>query len=104
MVAEMEASPDPKDHPVLDQASMAAILASIGDQVRAARQARGWYLIDLAQRLAMSTSVLCRLELARREASLHQMIMVCAAMGKRLSDVLRIAEDEAFPLDSAPWR
>lgn len=87
----------------LDDAGVAAILASIGAQVRSERQRRGWLLADMAVRLNISASVICRLELARREPSIHQLIMVCAALDRRLSDVLRIAEDEAFPLGRTPW-
>ena len=87
----------------LDDAGIAAMLASVGAQVRAARQGRGWFLSDMAERLNLSASVICRLELARREPSVHQLIMVCAVLGLRLSDVIRNAEDEAFPLGPTPW-
>lgn len=78
-----------------DSDRVAAILASIGSQLREARQDRGWYLSDLAEQVAISASVICRLELARREPSLYQVLQVCAALGIRLSDVLRRAENEA---------
>jgi transcriptional regulator with XRE-family HTH domain len=87
----------------LDDAGISAILASVGAQVRTERQSRGWLLADLAVRINISASVVCRLELARREPSIHQLIVVCAALDRRLSDVLRLAEDEAFPLGPAPW-
>lgn len=87
----------------LDHGALAAMLGSIGSQVRDARQGRGWYLADLAELLNLSSSVICRLELARREPSLNQLIGTCAVLGMRFSDVLRRAEDEAFPLGSGPW-
>lgn len=87
----------------MDKAAFETILGSIGDQVRDARLRRNWYLEDLAKRVGVSTSVICRLELARREASMPQLIGVCAALNRRFSDLLRIAEDEAFPLGGAPW-
>jgi ribosome-binding protein aMBF1 (putative translation factor) len=87
----------------LDDAGIAAMLASVGAQVRTARQDRGWFLSDMAVRLNLSSSVICRLELARREPSVHQLILVCAVLGLRLSDVIRNAENEAFPLGPAPW-
>lgn len=90
------------DRPV-DDGAVAAMLASIGSQLRTARQLRGWFLADLAARLGLSASVVCRMELARREPSLHQVILACAALGMRLSDVFRHAEDEAFPLGAGPW-
>jgi transcriptional regulator with XRE-family HTH domain len=90
------------DRPI-DDGAIAAILASIGTQVRAARQAHGWHLSDIASLLGLSPSVLCRLELARREPSFHQILSTCTALGLRLSDVLRRAENEAFPLGCGPW-
>jgi transcriptional regulator with XRE-family HTH domain len=86
----------------MDGAAFAAILGSIGDQVRHDRLDRGWFLEDLALRVGVSTSVICRLELARREASMPQLLTACAALNRRLSDVIRTAEDEAFPL-WGPW-
>ena len=87
----------------LDDRDVTAILMSIGTQLREARQARGWRLSEIAETVAVSSSVICRLELARREPSLYQLIQVCAAMRLRFSDVLRVAENEAFPLGRAPW-
>jgi ribosome-binding protein aMBF1 (putative translation factor) len=79
------------------------MLASIGEQIRDARQGRGWLLADLSQEVGVSSSVVCRMELARREPSVYQVITVCAALGMRASDVWRRAEDEAFPLGHGPW-
>lgn len=93
----------PGDRGALDEAAVMAMLVSIGGQIRTARQQRGWYLADVAERLGLSSSVICRLELARREPSMHQLIMVCAVLDLRLSDVIRTAENEAFPMGLAPW-
>jgi ribosome-binding protein aMBF1 (putative translation factor) len=87
----------------LDDGAVAAMLASIGIQVRDARQSRGWFLSELAERAGVSTSVVCRLELARREPSLNQLINTSAVLGLRFSGILRQAEDEAFPLGDRPW-
>jgi transcriptional regulator with XRE-family HTH domain len=92
----------PFDPPV-DDAAIAALLASVGVQVRDARHIRQWHLSDLALRIGVSTSVICRLELARREPSIHQLISVCAALSLRPSRVFRVAEDDAFPLGRGPW-
>lgn len=92
-----------KDDRPLDQGALLAILASIGTQVRDARTARGWYLSEVAERLGLSPSVMCRMELARREPSLAQVISTCAVLGMRPSGVLRQAEDDAFPLGAGPW-
>ena len=91
------------DRRPVNQADVTAILASIGAQIRMARQRKEWFLSDLADLVGVSTSVVCRIELARREPSFHQLVMVCAALERRLSDVIRIAEDEAYPLGLAPW-
>lgn len=87
----------------LDDGVLTAIFASIGGQVREARHDRQWYLDDLAARVDVSASVICRLELARREPSLLQLINVCAVLGRRPSDVVREAEDDAFPFGRGPW-
>lgn len=87
----------------LDDTMIAAILASIGDQLRYSRTERHWLLADVASRVGLSQSVICRMELARREASFNQLVTVSALFGRRLSGILRIAEDEAFPLGHAPW-
>ena len=91
------------DDRAMDDDAVAAILASIGSQIREARKARSWHLSDVAERVGVSQSVVCRMELARREPSFHQVICTCAALGMRLSSVLRQAEDDAFPLGRAPW-
>jgi transcriptional regulator with XRE-family HTH domain len=90
--------------PPMDDNAVTAILASIGGQVRDARLARQWFLSDLADRVGFSSSVLCRLELARREPSINQLITVCAALAHRPSELFRTAEDEVFPYDPGPWR
>jgi transcriptional regulator with XRE-family HTH domain len=87
----------------LDKASEIAILASVGTQLRCLRQDQGMLLSQLADQIGLSASVLCRLELARREPSIHQLMLVCCVLGVRPSAVLHHAEDEAFPLGLAPW-
>lgn len=86
-----------------DEPAIAAIYASIGRQIRDARVARGWYQPDLAERANLSNSVICRLELARRPVNLHQLIIVSALLSRRPSDLLRVGEDDAYPLGHAPW-
>jgi ribosome-binding protein aMBF1 (putative translation factor) len=90
------------DRPMNSDA-LAAILESIGSQIRGARLARSWYLSDLAERVGISQSVVCRMELARREASFYQVVSTCAALNMRFSGVLRQAEDHAFPYGHGPW-
>ncbi len=52
---------------------------------------------EVAARCGVSSSVLCRMELARRPPRLELLLMVCHELGVRFSDVMRFAEDEAFP-------
>lgn len=80
-------------HPSRDDVT--AILASVGAQLRDARQHHGWYLTDVAERVAVSPSVICRLELARREPSLLQVLQVSAALSLRPSGVVARAEASA---------
>jgi transcriptional regulator with XRE-family HTH domain len=87
----------------LDDNDIVAVLTAVGYQLRRTRLERGWLMRDLAERIDMSMSVLCRLELARREPSTRNLIMIAGALGVRPSDMLRVAEDEAFPLGRTPW-
>jgi transcriptional regulator with XRE-family HTH domain len=87
----------------MDEASVKAILTGSCTLLRRARLERGWHLSTLADKWGASQSVLSRLERAQREPSLRQMVEVYALVGRRFSDVHRIAEDQAFPLGGAPW-
>jgi ribosome-binding protein aMBF1 (putative translation factor) len=96
---------EPAEEPVarIDEATVKAILTGSCTLLREARIERGWHLRQLADEWGVSESVLSRLELARREPSLRQMIEAYAHLGRRFSDAHRIAEDQAFPLGGAPW-
>ncbi|HYS40001.1 MAG TPA: helix-turn-helix domain-containing protein [Pseudonocardiaceae bacterium] len=87
----------------MDRAAAAAILNAVGARLRTARLNQGLSLAEAAARLYISDSVLSRLERAGRDSGLLRLIMTSSALGMRLSDVLRLAEDDAFPLGSAPW-
>ena len=63
-------------------------LAQIGPRLRAARQARGWTLQDLADRAGMSVSTLSRLESGKRQATLELLLPLTAHLGIRLDDLL----------------
>jgi ribosome-binding protein aMBF1 (putative translation factor) len=95
-------SVDPWANRLIDKPTEAAILASVGDIVRRARQADGLTLADMAGRLAISPSVLCRIELARRPPHITLLMTACSQLGIRLADVWRAAEDAAVPLPVAP--
>jgi quercetin dioxygenase-like cupin family protein/DNA-binding XRE family transcriptional regulator len=63
-------------------------LAQIGPRLRAARQARGWTLQDLADRGEMSASTLSRLESGKRQATLELLLPLTQHLGIRLDDLL----------------
>jgi transcriptional regulator with XRE-family HTH domain len=87
----------------MDVVEANAILNAVGTRLRSARMDQGLSLAEAARRLGMSESVLSRVERARRDSGLLRLVMTSSALGVRLSDVLRLAEDDAFPLGSAPW-
>ena len=84
-------------------ASVADIVRSTGMVLRRVRLARGLQQREPARLCGVSISDVCRIELGRRTPALDRLIMLCTVLGVRPSEVLRMAEDEAFPLDSAPW-
>jgi transcriptional regulator with XRE-family HTH domain len=79
------------------------IVDAVGASLRQRRLDQGLTLGDLTNRLGIDQAVVCRLEWGRRIGKLDRFIRVCAALGVRFSDVLRAAEDKAFPLGCAPW-
>jgi Helix-turn-helix len=91
------------DEPGWDPASVAAVLRGTGTVLRQVRQARGLALAEAADRCRVSASVLSRTELARRDQRLPLLLALSGVLGVRLSGVLRLAEDEAFPLGGLSW-
>ncbi len=67
---------------------MTVDLEQLGPRLRAARQARGWTLDDLATRAGMSASTLSRLEAGKRQASLELLLPVTRHLGIRIEDLL----------------
>lgn len=63
-------------------------LQQIGPRLRAARQARGWTLDDLATRAGVSASTLSRLESGKRQASLELLVPIVRRLGIRIDDLL----------------
>lgn len=63
-------------------------IAQVGPRLRAARQARGWTLDELAARAGMSVSTLSRLESGKRQASLELLLPVTRQLGIRIDDLL----------------
>ncbi|MDN4612925.1 XRE family transcriptional regulator [Leifsonia sp. F6_8S_P_1B] len=64
-------------------------LRQLGGRLRAARQAQGLTLQDLADGAGMSVSTLSRLESGKRQASLELLIPVTRRLGLRIDDLLR---------------
>lgn len=87
--------------PAMD--SVTAMLNALGWFLRQARENQELPLMLVADRCGVSSSVLSRLELARREPRLRLLLVLSNVLGVRFSDVMRIAEDEAFPLGRTPW-
>jgi transcriptional regulator with XRE-family HTH domain len=63
-------------------------LAQVGPRLRAARQAHGWSLDELAARAGMSPSTLSRLESGKRQASLELLVPLTRQLGVRIDDLL----------------
>lgn len=63
-------------------------LAHIGPRLRAARQAHGWTLDELAGSAGMSASTLSRLESGKRQATLELLLPLTRRLGMRIDDLL----------------
>jgi transcriptional regulator with XRE-family HTH domain len=80
------------------------IMRAMGWLIRVARLNQGLRLADVSDRVGVSVSVLSRAErLAREHLRVDLVLAVCNALGVRFSDIMRLAEDEAFPVDERPW-
>ncbi|RLK52771.1 helix-turn-helix domain-containing protein [Microbacterium telephonicum] len=60
----------------------------VGARLRAARQAKGWTLDDLASRAGMSASTLSRLESGKRQAGLELLVPLTRMLGIRIDDLV----------------
>ncbi|MDN3495214.1 XRE family transcriptional regulator [Planococcus sp. APC 4015] len=65
------------------------MLDQVGARLRAARQAKGLTLDDVATRAGMSASTLSRLESGKRQASLELLLPVTRQLGIRIDDLVR---------------
>ncbi|WP_137845147.1 XRE family transcriptional regulator [Microbacterium sp. 2FI] len=70
-------------------------LEHVGPRLRAARQAKGLTLEDVATKSGMSVSTLSRLESGKRQASLALLVPVTRHLGIRIDDLVR--EDSPDP-------
>ncbi|WP_028708166.1 helix-turn-helix domain-containing protein [Propionicicella superfundia] len=67
---------------------MTQAVAQIGARLRAARQARGWTLGELAAQTSISASTLSRLESGKRQANLELLIPLTRRLGLRIDDLV----------------
>jgi ribosome-binding protein aMBF1 (putative translation factor) len=93
---------DPWREGLIDKPTQEAIVVALGDLIRQARLASGLKLSELADRCNVSASVMSRIERARRWPGLSVLMVICAALGIRLSDLFKAAEDAAVPLPASP--
>lgn len=70
-------------------------LEQVGARLRAARQARGLTLEELASSARMSASTLSRLESGKRQASLELLLPLTRRLGIRLDDL--VPQEQADP-------
>ena len=70
-------------------------IAQVGSRLRAARQAKGLTLEDVAVKAGMSISTLSRLESGKRQASLELLVPITRQLGIRIDDLVR--EDSIDP-------
>lgn len=61
----------------------------MGSRLRAARQAKGLTLDDVATRAGLSVSTLSRLESGKRQASLELLVPITRLLGIRIDDLVR---------------
>lgn len=73
---------------------MTANLNHVGARLRAARQARGMTLADLAAAAEMSPSTLSRLESGKRQANLELLVPLTRRLGIRLDDLVQPASPD----------
>jgi DNA-binding Xre family transcriptional regulator len=80
-----------------------AFMRAVGQAMRAARQSMGWRLADLAQRVGLSPSQLCRLETGARPIHMGRLFLLCRALGIQPQQVIAWAQREAFPVGHDAW-
>ncbi|MCK8784273.1 XRE family transcriptional regulator [Roseomonas sp. NAR14] len=69
-------------------AETAAVLAGIGQRIRALRLARALTLQELAERTALSVSMLSLLERGRTGPSISTLVVVASALGTQMGELL----------------
>jgi transcriptional regulator with XRE-family HTH domain len=81
-----------------DHDEMSAFARAVGYVLRIERQRRRWTLAETGQRVGLSVSVLCRVELGVRPLDMCRLVGLCAVLGVAPARVIAAAQAEAFPL------
>ena len=87
----------------IDAAAAIAMTRSVGHLLRQLRLGRGETQEQVGLRAGIGNSDVCRLERGSREPRLGALLRVCGSVQVRPSVLLRLAEDEAFPIEPQPW-
>lgn len=74
----------------------------LGDVLRAHRQSQSRTLREVSASARVSLGYLSEVERGQKEASSELLASICAALGLRLSDVLREVSDELAVVEPAP--
>ena len=79
--------------------------AFIGSRIREARQARGYRQKELAKRLGLAKSTICRYEDGQRVMSVGLVIQIAKTLGCPLDFLIgNDQEREAFVSHKLPWQ
>jgi transcriptional regulator with XRE-family HTH domain len=81
-----------------DHDEINAFARAVGYVLRVERQRRNWTLAETGQRVGLSVSVLCRVELGARPLDMGRFVGLCAVLGVAPARVIAVAQAEAFPL------
>jgi transcriptional regulator with XRE-family HTH domain len=81
-----------------DHDEINAFARAVGFVLRTERQRRNWTLAETGQRVGLSVSVLCRVELGARPLDMSRFVGLCAVLGVPPARVIAVAQAEAFPL------
>ena len=83
---------------MVDLDEMSAFARAVGHVLRMERQRHHWTLAETGQRVGLSVSVLCRVELGVRPLDMSRLVGLCAVLEVPPARVIAIAQTEAFPL------
>lgn len=91
-------APKQKVNAMPDLDEMTAFARAVGHVLRTERQRRKWTLAETGQRVGLSVSLLCRVELGVRPLDMTRLVGLCAVLGVAPARVITVAQGDAFPL------